>query len=164
MNEILHPGPGDPFWSNPDLNVYDPRRLAWVEPDDPSVLRGFATGGPPRTGERVDVIAHEPQRVVLRATLKQPGLVVLADTYYPGWRLTIDGEPAPIIRTNRMMRGAAVSSGTHDLVYTYQPDSFRFGLLGSAVGLVLALVLLGWSSVRPTIGTGDREPAGASWA
>ncbi|MEW4571334.1 hypothetical protein AB1L88_25960 [Tautonia sp. JC769] len=164
MNEILHPGPGDPFWSNPDLNVYDPRRIAWVEPDDPSVLRGFATGGPPRAGERVDVVAHEPQRVVLRATLKQPGLVVLADTYYPGWRLTIDGEPAPIIRTNRMMRGAAVPSGTHELVYTYQPDSFRYGLIGSAVGLVLTLGLLGWSFFRPTIGDGGRDPDGAASA
>lgn len=162
MNEILHPGPGDPFWSNPDLNVFDPRRLAWVEPDDPSVLQGFATGGPPGTGERVEVIAHEPQRVELRATLERPGLVVLADTFYPGWQLTIDGEPAPIIRTNRMMRGAAVPSGTHELVYTYAPESFRLGLIASTIGLALALALLGWSILRPTLGregTGGTEAA-----
>ncbi len=161
MNEILHPGPGDPFWSNPDLNVYDPRRIAWVEPDDPSDLQGFTSAGPPLAGERVEVVSHEPQRVELRATLERPGLVVLADTYYPGWRLTIDGEPAPIIRTNRMMRGAAVPSGTHELVYTYEPDSFRLGLLGSTIGLALTMGMLGWSFLRPTLG---REEPGSTEA
>ncbi|RUL88247.1 YfhO family protein [Tautonia sociabilis] len=155
--ELLHPGPGDLFWDDPSLPVYDLRQIAWVEPDDPTVLNGYVPGGPPSAEERVEVVSHEPTRVVLRATLNRPGVVVLADVYYPGWRLTIDGEPAPIIRTNRMMRGAAVKAGTHELVYTYEPDSFRIGCLGSAAGLALAVGLLGWSALRPRIGGAGPE-------
>ena len=51
---------------------------------------------------------HEPQRVELLATLDRPGLVILADSYYQGWRLRIDGKSKPIYRANRMMRAAAV--------------------------------------------------------
>ncbi len=40
-------------------------------------------------------------------------MVILADVYYPGWELTIDGKPAPIYPVNRLMRGAAVTAGTH---------------------------------------------------
>ena len=47
-----------------------------------------------------------PQQAVLEVTLDSPGLVVLADIYYPGWELTIDGKPAPIYRVNGVMRGA----------------------------------------------------------
>ena len=150
MNELLHQG--DVFWNDPELNVNDLRRVAWVEPEDPSVLIGYAPGGAPTANEGVEVVSHEPQRVVLRAALQRPGLVVLADAHYPGWRLTIDGEPAEIIRTNRMMRGAAVGGGTHELVYTYEPDSFRVGCIGTGIGLAAMVGLLGWSIARPTIG------------
>ena len=151
MNDLLYPA--DAFWNDPGLALRDPRRRALIEVDDPSTLAPYNTGGPPDPeSERVEVVAHEPQRVVLRATLDRPGLVVLADVYYPGWQLTIDGEPAPIVRTNRMMRGAAVGAGTHELVYTYDPDSFRRGCYGTAVGLLLVVGLAGWSAARPEIG------------
>jgi uncharacterized membrane protein YfhO len=85
----------------------------------------------------VTVISHEPLRVELSAVLDRPGLVILADTYYPGWRLTIDGIPAPIFRTNRAMRGAAVRAGKHTLVYTFRPWSFRWGAIVSIAGMVV---------------------------
>ena len=68
-----------------------------------------------------------PEEAVLEVSLDSPGLVVLADVDYPGWELAIDGKPAPIYRVNGVMRGAAVSSGHHRLVYTYAPQSFRSG-------------------------------------
>ena len=82
-----------------------------------------------------------PQRVELDVTLESPGIVVLADVYYPGWELTIDDVPAPIYRINRLMRGAAAGTGHHHLVFRYAPRSFRLGLMVSAVGLG-SLVLL----------------------
>ena len=66
---------------------------------------------------------------------------MLADVYYPGWKLTIDGEPAPIYRVNGLMRGAVVPAGNHRLVYTYPPRSFTVGLVVSAAGLAALLAL-----------------------
>ena len=79
---------------------------------------------------------YSPQRVELDAVLEQPGLVILADVHYPGWKLTVDGKPAPIIRANFLMRGAALEAGKHHLVYTYEPASFYVGLWISAGGLI----------------------------
>ena len=81
----------------------------------------------PRSSETVKVSYPSPQRVELDAKLDSPGIVVLADVNYPGWKLTIDGQPAPIIPVNRLMRGAAVKEGSHRLVYTFDPASFRIG-------------------------------------
>ena len=66
----------------------------------------------------------------------------MADVDYPGWRLTIDGKPAPIWKTNRLMRGAGVQSGVHKLVYTYEPVSVRLGLAGTGLGVLGWLALL----------------------
>jgi uncharacterized membrane protein YfhO len=85
----------------------------------------------------VTITRYMPQRVELEVVLERPGLVILADVDYPGWRLTIDGEPAPIYRTNILMRGAAVKAGKHRLLYTYVPRSFTLGCCVSLAGLVI---------------------------
>ena len=117
----------DPIWREPDRAVLDLRQSALIETNDVEPLEPFISPTPVGPTEQVVVTRHEPQRVELTVSLEHPGFVILADTYYPGWHLKIDGQPAPILRVNRLMRGAAVQSGTHRLVYTYEPNSFRIG-------------------------------------
>jgi hypothetical protein len=142
----------DPIWSEPDRPVLDLRQTALIEVEDKESLRGVLSRTPVGPSESVTVVEHAPQRVVLRATLERPGLVILADTYYPGWHLTIDGEPAPIHRANRMMRSAAVPTGQHTLVYTYRPASFLTGATISVAGLCTLMVFAWWSrGERPVV-------------
>ena len=131
--------------------------MAWIETDDPAGLRGIIARRPVEPSESVTVTRHEPQQVELDVVLNQPGLVILADTYYPGWRLTIDGHPAPIYRANRMMRGAAVPAGKHTLVYTFEPQSFLVGAIISGAGALAVLALL------VPRRTGQRNRVGPSW-
>jgi hypothetical protein len=139
MNEILFEN--DHLWYDPIPRVYNPREMAWVDNDKLQDLRPYLNHGAPGADESVTITRYEPQRVELDAVLDRPGLVVLADVYYPGWRLAIDGKPAPIYRVNRLMRGAAVPSGRSHLVYTYEPDSFRRGGLLTLAGLTIAVLV-----------------------
>jgi hypothetical protein len=134
----------DAFWSEPGRPVFDAKQYTWIESYDRRIIRGALASGPVEPGESVTVTRSEPQRVELRARLNRPGLVILADTFYPGWHLTIDGQPATILRANRLMRGAAVGAGVHTLVYVYDPLSFRVGLAVSILGLLGLLALLAW--------------------
>ncbi len=147
----------DPIWSERDRPVLDLRQTALIETDDKEGFKGFLSRMPVGPSEKVAVIQYEPQRVELRAMLDQPGLVILADTYYPGWHLTIDGTPATIYRANRMMRGAAVPAGEHILVYTYEPNSFRIGAIVSLAGAIV-LLTLAWSSRRSRSALAPVEP------
>lgn len=138
----------DHFWSEPGRRVADPRTMAWIETDDRKALQGTLGPKPPGSTESVTVTRDEPLRVELDARLTSPGLVILAATHYPGWRLTIDGRAASILRANRTMRGAAVASGRHKLVFVYDPWSFRIGLAASAVGMALLPALATIQAVR----------------
>jgi hypothetical protein len=140
MRELLYQD--DEFWHDLPVRVFDPKRVAWVETETPRQVVRFLSGVDPDASEGVTITRYEPQRVELTASLKTPGLVILADVDYPGWRLTLDGRPAEILRTNRLMRGALAGAGTHRLVYTYQPRSFQIGLALSALGLVGLVLLL----------------------
>jgi hypothetical protein len=131
----------DPIWSEQGRPVFNPRDAALIETDDVGSLKGYLSKTLVDPSESVAVVKYEPQRVELKAALVRPGLVILADTFYPGWRLTIDGKTVPIFRANRVMRGAAVPAGEHTLVYTYEPASFRAGVIISAGGLIVLLAL-----------------------
>ncbi|MGE3820087.1 MAG: YfhO family protein [Isosphaeraceae bacterium] len=139
MEEILFEN--DPIWTDASRPVYNPREVVWIEQDDVPALGRFLRGTPTRPTETVTVVRFESDRIELDVQMETPGMVVLAEVFYPGWTLTIDGEPAPIYRANRMMRGAAVEAGRHRLSYTFQPRSFQIGLAISAVGLACVAIL-----------------------
>jgi hypothetical protein len=150
LREILYPG--DAFWAEPGEPVHDPRSTAWVEAADLGPLSTYLAGGRPGVGETVTVSYRGPQRAELAAHLQRPGLVVLSDIFYPGWRLTIDGRPAPILRVNGRMRGAAVQAGLHWLVFSYAPWSFRIGAFVSSLATLAAGLLWLRGSQRDRIG------------
>jgi hypothetical protein len=150
IQEMLYAA--DPIWNDSNMTAFDPHRLVWLDSEDRYALRAFLPGQPPRPGETVQVSYPSPQRVEVDVTLEAPGLVVLADTFYPGWKLTIDGQPAPIYRANRLMRGAAVPAGKSRLVYTYDPPSFRLGCRLSLAGLAVFALLTAGCLVRTRAG------------
>jgi uncharacterized membrane protein YfhO len=88
----------------------------------------------------VRIVDSAPQRVVVDASLLSPGFVVLAATYYPGWRATVDGQAAPIFPTDVLFRGVYAGAGRHQIVLTYEPELFRLGLALAALTLMLCFV------------------------
>ena len=147
MQEILYSD--DCIWHDFTLTAFDPRQLVWIEKDKQLELRAFLSGKPPRSTETVKVSYPSPQRVELEANLESAGIVVLADIHYPGWKLTIDGQPAPIYKVNRLMRGAAVPAGVHRLVYSYEPRSFQVGGTITLAGLIAAAAFAVYCALWP---------------
>lgn len=143
--------------TDPRRRTVDLRRTAFVEVERLEGRGELANLQMPPTGaeDTVAITRYEPQRVAIRADLRRPGLVVLADVTDPGWVLTIDGKPAPIWRTNRMMRGAFVPAGHHALVYEYRPGEMPRAATMTAAGLVV-LTLLILAPMRAATGIDDR--------
>jgi hypothetical protein len=113
---------------------FDPLAESWVEGD-----AGLApTAATPLRGVAATIVRDEPQVVEIDATLAAPGLVVLADTFYPGWVATVDGAPAAILATNHLFRGVPAPAGVHRIRFAYRPRSL---LLGGALSLLTALGL-----------------------
>jgi hypothetical protein len=162
VSRILQP-PGEqplalkPVYEGPDARLYE---------NPEAVPRAFVVGAETVTGDqlaavtapgfdpratavvsqRLDVsgtgtarlTADEPERVVVRATADDRALLVLADTWFPGWKATVDGRDAPIHRTNQLLRGVVIGAGSHTVEFTYRPLSWRIGWIVSllaAVGL-----------------------------
>lgn len=159
MDEILYQD--DELWHVEGRKVHDPRVLAWLEvdPGDRTSIARSLSGADPDPAESISIDHYEPQRVELTAQLRTPGLVVLADVFYPGWELTIDGVATRVLRANRAMRGALVSAGTHRLVYSYRPRSLLVGAVLSGIALVVFMILLVPRGSRLIKAFGPRLPS-----
>ena len=90
---------------------------------------------------RSRILEFRPDRVRLEAELSAPGFVVLVDTYDPGWRATVDGAPAEVLRADVALRAVAVPSGRHVVEYVYRPRSITGGLAVSGLALLAAVAL-----------------------
>jgi len=102
---------------------------------DPSFLAGIPAGA---GGDAVAVERYEPDRVEVRAEMRAPGWLVLADAWDQGWRAWSDGRPVVIERADVALRAVALPAGSHRVVFTYVPRAFQVGLLVSIAALVLA--------------------------
>jgi len=95
--------------------------------------------------DSVEIANYKPERVEIKATTDQPGYLVLADSWYPGWNAFVNGQPAPIQRANVIFRAVRIEPGTHDIVFEYRPLSFALGASISAASLliVFGIAMLG---------------------
>lgn len=87
--------------------------------------------------EGAEIVAETPEHVQVRARLAAPGILVLRDNQYPGWRVDVDGAPVRNLTANFSFRGVALPAGTHEVEWSYAPRSVRLGALVSGIGLVL---------------------------
>ncbi|NIO00141.1 MAG: YfhO family protein, partial [Anaerolineae bacterium] len=76
------------------------------------------------SASQVTVTAYKPEEVILRTSLQAPGYVVLSDSWYPGWKATVDGEPTSIERANVAFRAVYVPEGDHIVHLIYRPLSY----------------------------------------
>jgi hypothetical protein len=82
--------------------------------------------------------------VTLRANLRCRGLVIVSDTFYPGWQATVDGKPATIHEVYGAFRGVVAEAGEHTIEMRYRPFSVLLGAVVSAAALLVASALLLW--------------------
>src|SRR5690606_39694597 len=79
----------------------------------------------------VEWLDREVDRYTLRVTADRPALLVISENYFPAWRATVDGEPAPVVRADFTFRAVPVPAGTHEVRLEYRSDVLRASAVAS---------------------------------
>ncbi len=98
-------------------------------------------------GSTSKILEYSPLKVVIQADLTSDGFLILGDTYYPGWKVFIDGKEGKIYRANYLQRAVFLEKGKHKIRFVYDPLSFKLGVLISLITLVLMLIYLGYRCI-----------------
>jgi hypothetical protein len=88
--------------------------------------------------------------VTVDVSSSKPGHLVLLDTYYPGWRATVDGRDAEIRPAVAAFRAVKVPPGRHEVRFRYRPASVYAGAAITLVALfaIGGTVALHWGRSR----------------
>lgn len=123
----------------------DFRELALVD-RDPGLSSGERGASPAR------ITLYEPERVEIQVEGEREALLVLTDTWYPGWSATLDGNEREILRANGVYRAVSVPPGHHRVVFEYRPASLGAGIALSVVSAAaLGLVPLFTRGLRAVV-------------
>ena len=78
------------------------REVVLHEPAAADIVAGLALAesGPRGEPARPSLVVDRATEVVVEATAPRGGLLLLADTWYPGWEATVDGRPTPVLRAD----------------------------------------------------------------
>ncbi|MEA3350874.1 MAG: YfhO family protein, partial [Chloroflexota bacterium] len=89
----------------------------------------------PTLAQNANIIDWTPNKITVEAD--GPGLLVLSEMAYPGWRVRVDGEAAELETVEGILRGVRLPPGEHRVVFVYRSLSVYLGLLGFIFGIVL---------------------------
>jgi hypothetical protein len=92
------------------------------------------------------VSPEEDKYVVDVRDLHEKSILVLTQTYYPGWHASIDSKEIPIFPVNIKHIGAIVPKGNHAVVFWYMPNSFVYGawISGISLFIIMSLTVFGF--------------------
>jgi hypothetical protein len=134
--------------------AFDPLARSYVEGGEATSRQDV-----PDRGHAAEIVVDERALVEIAATLEAPGMLVLSDSYYPGWHATVAGREVEIHAVNHLFRGVELPAGSHVVRFEYLPKMLVLGAWGSVIALA-AIALL----ARPSaggVGRGRLRPAAA---
>jgi hypothetical protein len=119
---------------------FDPRHCVVLE--EGSYIPAKGRGG----GEVLDIFYEGPSKIKIKAQ-SLGGYLVFLDSFYPGWRVLVNGQKREILRANGLFKAVFLDPGINQVVFAYQPQYFAWGLRISFISLCLVIIGL-WVS-RP---------------
>ncbi|MCE5179382.1 MAG: YfhO family protein [Porphyromonadaceae bacterium] len=136
------------------LGTIDLRKEAVTDRKYASVLEKFQKGfktSPADSASTIMLTDYDSDFVTYAVDAKKEELAVFSEVYYPkGWQISIDGEPAEMIRANYTLRALPIPAGKHTVEFRFDPQSIKVTdgiayaalliMLLTAVGLILQSV------------------------
>lgn len=102
----------------------------------------------PRQTSNVEILDYQREQITIRAAAARDSFLVLADSYYPGWRAYVDGAETRIYRADYLFRAVHVPAGSHTVKFVFEPNSFEIGRDISIATLLAVVAALGYGLFR----------------
>ncbi len=111
---------------NQEMDALDNINPAYYAVADRSFEPVLGKANPVLPGDTIYETTYAPNRLTYHSRSAKGNLAVFSEVYFPwGWTATIDGKAAPVGRVNYVLRALQVPAGTHEIVFTFDPQSLH---------------------------------------
>lgn len=102
----------------------------------------------PSASGTAEIVSYTPNRITINALTNGATLLVLSDNFYPGWKASVNGKDAEILRTNYTFRGVVIPEGKSSIEFNYLPQSLIIGTYLALIGLFLMVSTFSYNALR----------------
>lgn len=135
------------------LNNFSPKDTAIVQESFHSNITPFTSSD--STGN-IQLIKNDNDVVNYKYQCGTNRFAVFSEVYYDkGWKAFIDGKEQPIVKTNYVLRGLSLPSGSHTIEFRFEPHGYYLGkTILTIASLILLLLIAGavyfeWKKKKP---------------
>jgi len=108
-------------------------------------LRGNPNGKP----GSAQIVGYHSTEVDIRTESDRNAALVLSDSFYPGWKATVDGNEVKVYRADYLFRAVLVPPGKHEVRFVFEPESVALGSEISRFSVATLLIL--WAVLLPGV-------------
>ena len=117
-------------------NEFDPKKEVVIEG-----LNEFKLDSNKEIFNEISIEDYKSDIIRIKADLSNDGVIVLNDTYYPGWKVYVDGKEGKIYPANYIYRGIYVSGGNHKIEFIFKPVTFIIGSIITLISFFAVLII-----------------------
>lgn len=121
------------------LDTVDLTSNVFIHNEFASEVNGF---DPSKNGE-IKLTSYAPDELKYTSNATSEQLAVFSDIWYgpnKGWQAYIDGKEASHFRANYVLRAMRVPAGQHEIVFKFEPSSYK---TGEMISLLFSLIIVG---------------------
>lgn len=126
---------------------FDPTKYVILE-EEVDVL----SGGKGKVNADVNIVEDAQTSIEISVDTDSDGFLVLADTFYPGWKAFVNGEETEVLRANYAFRAVVVKEGENNVKMVFEPTNWKLSsnvsLASSAVLLISLVIVFGAGLVK----------------
>ncbi len=97
---------------------------------------------PVRANSDVEITNYQSDQIDIQVDTPAAGMLVLSDTFYPGWVATVDGGETPVYQVNHALRGVFVPVGNHHIQFRFRPKSVQIAMWLAGFSLLASIALI----------------------
>jgi glycosyltransferase involved in cell wall biosynthesis len=93
-------------------------------------------------GSKASIVSEGPNSLLVDVEACGDGVLVIADSWFPGWQATLDRVAVPVFRADYLLRAVPIRAGHHQVELRYRPLLVVVGAGLSALGLLIWIWLM----------------------
>lgn len=90
----------------------------------------------------IEIVKDDHLEFTVKVNTAYKGILVLSDSYYPGWKVYIDGKEHQLLPANINNRAVLIDKGNHIVKFTYDSKVIKIGAVLSMIALLIIVILI----------------------
>ncbi len=89
----------------------------------------------------IERLSANPNEYVWTTNVSEDAILVVSQTYYPGWKAFVDGHEVPVLDVDYGLTGFSIPAGIHRARLVFYSPPFRLGLVISIASIGVLLLV-----------------------